>query len=101
MTQQRNSSYRVVVQGEHWLVQRASVAPGTFRTMYRFTATPRSLPDFESAVDYTQNAQESRLRQRVTCSAVTPEGRVHLHGNSLLVSVRGQRREIWIRGIRT
>ena len=97
ITEDRHSRYRMVVAGDYWLVQRAPAGSDTFEPLYRFTTTPRTIADFEEAFAWCQTSPDS-VWHKLNCSRVTPEGRVQLFGNRLIVTQGGKKTETWIRG---
>jgi N-hydroxyarylamine O-acetyltransferase len=97
VTEDRHARYRVVVSGDYWLVQRAPDGSDTYEPLYRFTTTPRSLADFADAVLWVQTSPES-VWYKINCSRATPEGRVQLFGNRLIIMQSGKQTETWIRG---
>ena len=96
-TEDRYARYRMIVSGEYWLVQRAPERSGVFEPLFRFTTVPRSLPDFEPHVVWGQTSPDSPWR-KINCSRPTPEGRVQLFGNRLVVTAGGTKTGTWIKG---
>jgi N-hydroxyarylamine O-acetyltransferase len=60
---------------------------------YRAEARPRELSDFGPTCWWQQTSPDSHFTQSLTCSRLTPEGRVTLSGNRLITTVAGERTE--------
>lgn len=97
ITHDRQFQYRMVNTGDYWLVQWAPAGSDAFESQYRFTTTPRRIADFEEALVWCQTSPDSVWR-KLNCARATPEGRIQLFGNRLIVSQGGKKTETWIRG---
>lgn len=60
---------------------------------YRLETRPRALADFGPTCWWQQTSPESNFTQRVTCSLATPDGRVTISGDRLIVTTNGERTE--------
>jgi N-hydroxyarylamine O-acetyltransferase len=75
-----DGDYRLTKNGDTWLLVHGTTPK------YRFTLTPRTLPDFVDACNYQQTSPESTFTQRVVTTRLTPSGRVTLTRERLVVS---------------
>ncbi len=66
---------------------------GSSRTTYAFTLEPRALSDYAPMCVYQQTSPDSHFTQRRICSGATPEGRVSLANDRLIVTTREARTE--------
>lgn len=73
-----------------WLM-RQPADDGSWRAGFRFTLTPRELADFTSQCRWFETAPESHFRTSRVCSVATPDGRITLRDNELIVTSNGQR----------
>lgn len=60
---------------------------------YRFTEQPRELADYEAMCHYHQTSPDSPFTQRRVCSLATPDGRITLRDDRLIVTNQEGRRE--------
>ena len=60
---------------------------------YSFSPRPRLLSDFAAMCKYHQTSPDSHFTQHRICSLATPEGRISLTDNRLIVTTGGQRTE--------
>ena len=67
-----------------------------FLKMYKFTLTPRKLPDFQEMCEYHQTSPLSPFTQRKICSLATPNGRITLTSQALIITENGQKSETLI-----
>jgi N-hydroxyarylamine O-acetyltransferase len=65
---------------------------------YRVEARPRRLGDFVPTCWWQQTSPDSHFTRSLTCSRLTPEGRVTLSGNRLITTVAGERTETVLHG---
>ncbi|WPP51022.1 arylamine N-acetyltransferase family protein [Catalinimonas niigatensis] len=70
---------------------------GTFEPMYKFTLVPRQLEDFQEMCAFHQTSEASPLYQKKLCSVATPNGRITLTSNHLIITKDGQRNEVEIK----
>lgn len=69
------------------------VLPGQFwKSMYRFTLTPRQLSDFAPRCQFQQTSPESHFTRQRICTLPTGDGRITLSDLRLIRTV-GDRRE--------
>jgi N-hydroxyarylamine O-acetyltransferase len=66
---------------------------GAWQPQHAFSLTPRRLADFEAMCRYQQTSPQSHFTQKRICSRATPEGRLSLSDNRLIVTRHGQREE--------
>lgn len=64
-----------------------------WKPQYVFSLTSCHLNDFTDVCHYQQTSPESHFTQTVVCSLATPEGRITLSNNRLIVTTDGQRAE--------
>ena len=67
--------------GENWSAQ------------HSFTLSPRELSEFAGMCRYHQTSPDTHLTQKRVCSLATPDGRVSLSDDRLIVTSNGQRTE--------
>lgn len=65
---------------------------------YRVEARARRLVDFRPTCWWHQTCPDSHFTRSLTCSRLTPEGRVTLSGNRLITTVAGERTETVLDG---
>ncbi len=65
------------------------------KPQYRFSTTPRALPDFSERCRFQQVSPTSYFTQRSVCSAATEAGRITLSNGRYIVTADGSRSE-WI-----
>ena len=65
---------------------------------YRVEARARRLADFGPTCWWQQTSPDSHFTRSLTCSRLTPEGRVTLSGNRLITTVAGERTETHLDG---
>ncbi len=85
-------NYRLVQRGDEWELQEQG-AGEAWTPDYAFTLTPRAFSDYAAMCHYQQTAPESHFTQGRVCTQATPEGRVTLTGDKLIVTRHGQREE--------
>jgi len=76
-------SYRVVQEGELWVLQ--SLHGGGWSDLYAFTLEPQHAVDYEMANHFTSTHPESRFRRTVTAQLATPGVRRVLRFGELTV----------------
>lgn len=84
--------YRFRSEGQWRILQRVSW-DGAWHDRYRFTPTPREPADFAAMCHYHQTAPESGFTQHRTCTIATPEGRVTVADERLIVTRDGRKEE--------
>ncbi|MBX9444345.1 arylamine N-acetyltransferase family protein [Dickeya chrysanthemi] len=84
--------YRVVTEaGEYQLQQQQ---PGkAWKTQYKFTLQPHQLAEYAGMAHYHQTSPLSPFTNKALCTRVTPEGRLTLSDNRLIVTRQGQKSE--------
>lgn len=60
---------------------------------YRLESRPRELSDFAPTCWWQQTSPDSHFTRSLTCSRLTPEGRITLSGTRLITTVAGERTE--------
>lgn len=76
-------SYRVVPEGDLWVLQ--SLHGDTWTDLYAFTLEPQHAVDYEMANHYTSTHPDSRFRRTVTAQLAAPGIRWILRGGELTV----------------
>jgi N-hydroxyarylamine O-acetyltransferase len=66
---------------------------GRWKSSYRFDLQPRQLSDFKDMCHYHQTSPKSHFTQKRLCTRATPDGRVTLSDQRLIVTKNDQRRE--------
>lgn len=85
--------YRIRDEG-HGLTMLEYGEDGAILDGYAFTLQPRRLEEFAGMCRYHQTSPESSFTQKRICSRATPLGRVSLSDNRLIITERGERREV-------
>jgi len=89
--EQSSGRFRIVPVGDVMIMQR--VRPGEFwKSLYRFTLTPRQLSDFAARCEFQQTSPESHFTQQRICTLPTQDGRITLSDLKLIRTI-GERRE--------
>ena len=89
--EQSSGRFRIVPVGDVMIMQR--VLPGEFwKSMYRFTLTPRHLSDFAPRCEFQQSSPESHFTRQRICTLPTQDGRITLSDLKLIRTI-GERRE--------
>jgi len=76
-----------IVRGDEWEVRRNG------QLEYRFTLDPHELDEFAPMCHYQQYDPRSSFTKKRVCSLATPEGRITLTGDKLIVTRNGERTE--------
>jgi N-hydroxyarylamine O-acetyltransferase len=98
---QGRDAYRIVVEGSMWTLLRRAGAPDVaWRPQYRFALQPHALDEFASMCHYHQTSPASSFTQGRVCSRATPEGRITLSEERLIVTAHGMRTEQAVAGER-
>ena len=85
-----SGSYRVShVEGDTFDLQKAT--DGAWQTLYRFDTKAKELTDFEVACHYNQTSPDSHFTQKEIVTLATPDGRITLSGNELIVTYQGEK----------
>ncbi|GCE48872.1 N-hydroxyarylamine O-acetyltransferase [Thermosporothrix hazakensis] len=89
--EQANGSYRIE-QGEtpYYVLYRRPLGKD-WNIEHRFTLEPQPLEAFNEMCQYQQTSPQSHFTQRAVCSRVTPDGRITLRDDRLIVT-RGTER---------
>ena len=66
---------------------------GAWRTEYLFTLDPHELGDYAPMCDWQQTSPDSSFTKKRVCSVATPDGRVTLTADKLIVTTAGVREE--------
>jgi len=89
---QGNRKFRLIEDEGALLMEMAE--PGAdWKRQYAFTLVPHQLHDFSEMCRYQQTSPQSSFTQKKICSRATPEGRVTLADNKLIITRNGQRGE--------
>ena len=88
---QPDHTYRIDTEGDYRILYRQDAENWT--PQYRFTLRPRVLEDFAERCVYQQTSLESHFTRERVCTLATPDGRVTLAGNRLIVTTPAGRTE--------
>jgi N-hydroxyarylamine O-acetyltransferase len=94
--EQHGSSYRLRKFDADRIVERRRES--LWEPQYVFSLTPRKLVDFGAMCEWQQTSPDSHFTRRVVCSLATPDGRVTLADNRLIVTAAGRREERQVAG---
>lgn len=89
---QANGTFRIVEQGPDLVVQRLQ-SDQAWHAEYAFTLRPRRLEDFAGMCHYHQTSPQSHFTQNKVCTLATPDGRITLSKDKLIVTSNGNREE--------
>jgi N-hydroxyarylamine O-acetyltransferase len=64
-----------------------------YQPMYKLSLVPRAFSDFQEMCLFHQTSSEAPFTRQPLCSRATPEGRITLTGNSLIITRNGERTE--------
>ncbi len=85
-------AYRIE-RAREWRVVWQQSYDGVWEPQYGFTLAPRQLGDFAAMCHYHQTSPDSHFTRRRLVTRATPDGRVSLHDERLVLTTGGQRRE--------
>ncbi|HEY7201648.1 MAG TPA: arylamine N-acetyltransferase [Candidatus Dormibacteraeota bacterium] len=85
--------YRIDEDGGLRVLARRQEPDGPDRPQYRFRRQPHRLADYEEMCRYQQTSPDSHFTQGRICSLATPDGRITLGQDRLVVTRRGERTE--------
>ena len=83
--------YQLDFDGLYWCLGRRSADETAMAPQYRFRPTAHQLDDFRPGIAFHQSPA-SHFTQRTVCSRATPDGRVTLRSDRLIVTEGGNRR---------
>ncbi len=92
------ASFRITPDGQRYVVEQAHQTNGCWKPRYSFTLTPRRLSEFAMICHDLQTATNSAFRRGRVCTRCTPDGRITLTEEKLIVTSGGKRREIALEG---
>lgn len=81
-----------------WLLERAPAGSSAFAPQYRFTRASRRLRDYEPACLYHQTSPESTFTRKCVVTRATPDGRVTLLKDRLILRGDGEKSESAVEG---
>jgi N-hydroxyarylamine O-acetyltransferase len=84
-------TYTIANDGDRYRV--ACDEPGTPPGSYQFLRQPREFDDFHEVCDWLQTSPDSRFTHGDIVSLATPEGRITLAEDRLIINYRGTRTE--------
>ena len=88
---QHGSSYRLAgPESERVLQQRRG---SDWESRYVFSLTPRLLTEFNAMCEHQQTSPQSTFTQKTICSLATPDGRITLSNNRLIMTTAERREE--------
>jgi N-hydroxyarylamine O-acetyltransferase len=68
-------------------------AEQNYRRQYSFTLQPRQLADFAGMCHFHQTSPDSHFTQNRICSMATPDGRITLSNDKLIITRNGEKEE--------
>lgn len=80
-----------IAEGGEWQMQQ--LREGAWSTEYLFTLDPHELSDYAPMCDWQQTSPESSFTKKRVCSVATPDGRITLTADKLIVTTGGVREE--------
>lgn len=89
---QGKRAYRIVEDDTHLLLMERKYRKG-WHPQYRFLLEPYNYADFVEMCDYHQTSSLSHFTQKRICSRATPDGRVTLEDNCLIITANDHKRE--------
>jgi N-hydroxyarylamine O-acetyltransferase len=84
--------HRLDVEGDDWILLERRGADGPWLPQYRFTLEPRTFDEFEPMCRWQQTEARYFTEHRL-CSVGTPDGRITLYDDRLIVHAGGTRTE--------
>jgi N-hydroxyarylamine O-acetyltransferase len=66
---------------------------GAWKRQYSFSLQPRTLADFAAMCHYHQTSPESPFTRKRVCSLATPDARITLANDKLIITRRGKKEE--------
>ncbi|ACS85410.1 arylamine N-acetyltransferase family protein [Musicola paradisiaca] len=92
VSHERDVSFRVEdCYGEYRLLKRSPTQ--AWQPLYKFSLQPRQLHEFDEMLAYHQHSPASPFTSKALCTRLTPEGRITLSDNKLIVTRYGQKTE--------
>jgi N-hydroxyarylamine O-acetyltransferase len=89
---QDGRKFRIVEESRSLHVERAE-PDGTWKRQYSFTLTPRRLDEFAPMCHYHQTSPLSPFMRKRVCTKATPDGRITLSNQKLIVTRQGKKEE--------
>jgi N-hydroxyarylamine O-acetyltransferase len=89
---QGKRAYRIIEDDTHLLLMERKYGEG-WQPQYRFFLEPYNYPDFVERCSYHQTSPQSHFTQKRICSRATPDGRVTLEENRLIITANDHKRE--------
>lgn len=89
---QEHGTFRIVRKEERWIVERKGPHPD-WKAEYSFSMTPHRLEDFAAMCHYHQTSPDSHFTQNQVCTLATPDGRITLTADKLIITTNGKREE--------
>ena len=80
-----------ILEGDEWEMQ--ELQEGELRTEYLFTLDPHELGEYAPMCEWQQTSPESSFIKKWVCSVATPDGRITLTNDKLIVTRGGVREE--------
>ncbi len=84
--------FRLIEEGGVQFMEMAEPGADWIR-QYAFTLAPHCLQDFSAMCRYHQTSPQSSFTQNKICSRATPDGRVTLADNKLIITKKGERQD--------
>jgi N-hydroxyarylamine O-acetyltransferase len=82
-----------ITQQAHWLYIERAEPNGVWKGQYAFSLIPRSLDEFAPMCEYHQTSPGSTFTRKRVCTKATPEGRITLADQKLIVTRSGKKEE--------
>lgn len=95
---QHGDSLRLSRSGDLRSFERRRGAAPDWEPRYLFSLTPRRLEEYSEMCQYQQTSPESTFTKKTVCSLATPEGRITLTHDRLIMTADGERQEREIAG---
>ena len=89
---QTMGAYRLLVDNDTWLYETRSESE-KWQSEYIFTLQPRMLREFDDMCHYQQTSPHSSFTKRRVCTLATPDGRITLRDDRLIMTRYGHREE--------
>jgi N-hydroxyarylamine O-acetyltransferase len=89
---QAEHAFRIVEENGSLHVERTE-ANGAWKREYSFTLTPRRLAEFAPMCHYHQTSPESPFTRKRICTRATPDGRITLSNQRMIITHNGTRSE--------
>ncbi|GAB3547051.1 arylamine N-acetyltransferase family protein [Spirosoma fluminis] len=86
----RTGCYVITKHDDQYLAVRQKDEAGNWIAAYIFSLTPRAIHEFEAMCHYHQTSEHSYFTQNMLCTLVTPQGRITLTDNRMMITENGR-----------